>query len=183
MAKKFDRKAPWVVDSNYELKAYPSSRRKKWAPNSNDRLRLTKTKIKYCNSWFFQVWLRRLFWPKAMGLWPENGAKSRNAARVSPLGIHCQGQKTLLKTSSLMITVSKNIPKKVEVLVNFCLLQSLKSIFWKLFHRGPENFKKFRAKKLVKSNKWISQKFFFYQSPLFAISKMAKNPFLNWEKV
>ena len=24
MAKKFDRKAPWVVDSNYELKAYPS---------------------------------------------------------------------------------------------------------------------------------------------------------------
>ena len=160
MAKKFDRKAPWVVDSNYELKAYPSSRRKKWAPNSNDRLRLTKTKIKYCNSWFFQVWLLRLFWPKAMGLWPENGAKSRNAARVSPLGIHCQGQKTLLKTSSLMITVSKNIPKKVEVLVNFCLLQSLKSIFWKLFHRGPENFKKSRAKKLVKSNKSISWKKF-----------------------
>ena len=63
-------------------------------------------KIKYCNSWFFQVWLLRLFWPKAMGLWPENGAKSRNAARVSPLGIHCQGQKTLLKTSSLMIMVS-----------------------------------------------------------------------------
>ena len=50
-----------------------------------------------------------------MGLWPENGAKSRNAARVSPLGIHCQGQKTLLKTSSLMIMVSQNISSKSAI--------------------------------------------------------------------
>ena len=37
-------------------------------------------------------------------------------------------------------------------------------------------------KKLMKSNKSISRKkFFFYQIPFFAISKMAKNQFLNWE--
>ena len=41
---------------------------------------------------------------------------------------------------------------------------------------GPENLKKSRQKKkLVKSNKSISRK-------NFAISKMAKNQFLNWEK-
>ena len=34
----------------------------------------------------------------------------------------------------------------------------------------------------MKSNKSISQKFFFDQNPLFVISKMAKNQFLNWEK-
>ena len=41
-------------------------------------------------------------------------------------------------------------------------------------------FKKFQAKKLVKSNKSISR---IGQIPFFAISKMAKNQFLNWEKV
>ena len=34
----------------------------------------------------------------------------------------------------------------------------------------------------MKSNKYISQKIFFDQIPFFAISKMAKNPFLNWGK-
>ena len=50
-------------------------------------------------------------------------------------------------------------------------------------HSGPENLKKSRPKKLVKSNKPISRKKFFAQFPLFANSKMAKNQFLNWEKV
>ena len=44
-------------------------------------------------------------------------------------------------------------------------------------------FKKVQAKKLVKSNKSISRKNFFDQNSFFAISKMAKNQFLNWEKV
>ena len=42
---------------------------------------------------------------------------------------------------------------------------------------GPENLTKSRTKKLVKSNKSISQ------NPFFAISKMAKNQFLRWENV
>ena len=50
-------------------------------------------------------------------------------------------------------------------------------------HSGPENVKKSRTKKLMKSNKSISQKNFVDQIPFFAISKMAKNQFLNWEKV
>ena len=48
---------------------------------------------------------------------------------------------------------------------------------------GPENLKKSRPKKLLKSNKSISRKKFFDQIPFFAISKMAKIQFLNWEKV
>ena len=47
---------------------------------------------------------------------------------------------------------------------------------------GPENFKKSRTKKLVKSNKSISRKKILDQNPFFAISKMAKNPFLNGGK-
>ena len=50
-------------------------------------------------------------------------------------------------------------------------------------HSGPENFKKFRQKKLVKSNKPISRKKFFDQILFLAISKMAKNQFLNWKKL
>ena len=42
-------------------------------------------------------------------------------------------------------------------------------------------FKKVQARKLVKSNKSISR-IFFDQIPFFAISKMAKNQFLNWGK-
>ena len=39
-------------------------------------------------------------------------------------------------------------------------------------------------KKLVKSNtKSISRIFFYDQNQFYAISKMAKNQFLNWEKV
>ena len=49
-------------------------------------------------------------------------------------------------------------------------------------------FKKVQAKKIreikgVKSNKSISRKKILDQNPFFAISKMAKNQFLNWEKV
>ena len=55
---------------------------------------------------------------------------------------------------------------------------------WKFIHNsGPENLKKSRPKKLLKSNKSISKNFFFDQIPFYAISKMAKNQFLNWEKV
>ena len=54
-------------------------------------------------------------------------------------------------------------------------------IFWSNWHCGPENLKKSRPKKLVKSNKSISRNF-FDQIQFFAISKMAKNHFLNWEK-
>ena len=48
-----------------------------------------------------------------------------------------------------------------------------------ILHSGPENLKKSRPKKLVESNKSISRKKFFDQNPFFAISKMAKNQFLN----
>ena len=51
------------------------------------------------------------------------------------------------------------------------------------YHSRPEKLKKSRPKKLVKSNKSISRKNYFDQIPFFAISKMAKNQFLNWEKV
>ena len=50
-------------------------------------------------------------------------------------------------------------------------------------HSRPENLKKCRPKKLVKSNKSISRKIFFDKIPFFAVSKMAKYLFLNWEKV
>ena len=49
-------------------------------------------------------------------------------------------------------------------------------------HSGPENLKKSRQKKIMKSNKSISRKYLFDQIPFFAISKMAKNQFLNWGK-
>ena len=35
----------------------------------------------------------------------------------------------------------------------------------------------------MKSNKSISRKNFFGQIPIFAISQMTKNQYLNWEKV
>ena len=43
--------------------------------------------------------------------------------------------------------------------------------------------KKSRPRKLVKSNKSILWKKILGQIKFFAISKMAKNQFLNWEKV
>ena len=50
-----------------------------------------------------------------------------------------------------------------QITTNFektCLLHTL--------HSGPENKKKSRPKKIVKSNKWISQKnYFFYLNPFF----------------
>ena len=48
---------------------------------------------------------------------------------------------------------------------------------------GQKIKKKSRSKKLVKSNNSISRKNFFDQFAFFAISKMAKYQFLNWEKV
>ena len=53
----------------------------------------------------------------------------------------------------------------------------------KIVHGGPENLRKVQAKKFRKSNKSISRKKFFDQIPIFAISTMPKNQFLNWEKV
>ena len=52
-----------------------------------------------------------------------------------------------------------------------------------LDHSGSEKLKKSRPKKLVKSNKSILPKNFFDQIQFFAISKMARNQFLNWKKV
>ncbi len=49
-------------------------------------------------------------------------------------------------------------------------------------HSRPEILKKFRPKKVVKPNKTISQ-VFLGQIQFFAILKMAKIQFLNWEKV
>jgi len=49
-------------------------------------------------------------------------------------------------------------------------------------HNRPENLKKSRPKKLLKSNK-LFHEIFLDQIPFFAISKIAKNQFLNWEKV
>ena len=46
-------------------------------------------------------------------------------------------------------------------------------------HSGPEYLKKSRPKKLVKSNKSISQNFILTNFHFFAISKMAQNQFLN----
>ena len=48
-------------------------------------------------------------------------------------------------------------------------------------HSGPENLKKSRPKKPVKSNKSISRKK-IGQIPFFANWKMAENQCLNWEK-
>ena len=80
---------------------------------------------------------------------------------------------------------------------NFCILSeihkiiaSLKNKLYAFFlyigcpiwiHSGPENLKRSRPKKLVKQKKKKIN--FFYQNPLSAISKIAKNQFLNWEKV
>ena len=46
-------------------------------------------------------------------------------------------------------------------------------------YNRPQNLKKSRPKKLVKSIKSISRKKFLKQIPFFAISKMAKNQFLT----
>ena len=63
----------------------------------------------------------------------------------------------------------------------FIFISKKNTKLWLVFvltHRGPEYLKKFRPKKLVKSNKSIPQ-IFFGQIPFFAISKLAKNQFLN----
>ena len=62
-------------------------------------------------------------------------------------------------------------------------LENYNVIYYNLTVAGPEKLKKSRPKKLVKSNKSISRIYFFGQIPFFAISKLAKNQFLNWEKV
>lgn len=50
---------------------------------------------------FFSGWLQRLCWLKAMAHWLASGEKSRNAAQVSPPGIHCQGQKVRIEATSM----------------------------------------------------------------------------------
>ena len=50
-------------------------------------------------------------------------------------------------------------------------------------HTGPEKLKKSSPKKLMDSNKLISRKNVFVPNPFFAIFKLAKNQFLNWEKI
>ena len=69
---------------------------------------------------------------------------------------------------------------KLNILVCMILFTFFVCLFVYNFsaHSGPENFKKSRPKKLMKSNKSISRKKSF-----FAISKMTKNLFLNWKKV
>ena len=79
---------------------------------------------------------------------------------------------------SYMISWTQRAKIKRIVLLIFVRQEIKVSNFWKVkFFDLPQ-----WAKKLVKSNKSISRKF-FYQNPFFAISKMAKNQFLNWEKV
>ena len=78
----------------------------------------------------------------------------------------------LLKTQKL-----KN---KVFFLIFFLLHSAIAS---SRPHSGSEDLKKSRPKTLVKSNKSISRKTFLTKLHFFAISKMAKNQFLNWEKV
>ena len=58
--------------------------------------------------------------------------------------------------------------KKSHFTNSYCLLQHL--------HIGPENLKKSRPKKLVKSNKSISRKFYFDQIPFFL-------QFQKWPKI
>ena len=48
------------------------------------------------------AWLQRLCWPKAMAHWLANGEKSRNAVRVSPPGIHFQGQKVKIVLATVL---------------------------------------------------------------------------------
>ena len=58
--------------------------------------------------------------------------------------------------------------------------QQFRFVYISTMHcNGPENLKKSSPKKLVKSNKSISRKIVFDQFPFFALSKMAKNQFLN----
>ena len=54
-------------------------------------------------------------------------------------------------------------------------MKSLYYVFLQ-FHGGPENLKKSSPKKLVKSNKSISQKKFFDQNPFFL-------QFQKWSKI
>ena len=50
-------------------------------------------------------------------------------------------------------------------------------------HSEPENLKKSRPKKLVKLKIQLHEKKILDQKSIFAILKMVKNQFLNWEKV
>ena len=59
-------------------------------------------------------------------------------------------------------------------IVQVCITTNL---FFKTYSGPAEKLKKSRAKKLVKSNKSISQKNVVDQNTFFAISKMAKNQF------
>ena len=49
-------------------------------------------------------------------------------------------------------------------------------------HSGPENLKKSRPKKLVKSNKTISRKMFFNQIPFFCNFKNGQKSIFEMEK-
>ena len=51
-----------------------------------------------------------------------------------------------------------------------------------VIHSRPENIKKVQAKKTCEKKNQFHE-IFFDQIPFFAISKMAKNQFLNWEEV
>ena len=72
------------------------------------------------------AWLQRLCWPKAMAHWPANGEKSRNAVRVSPPGIHCQGQKvkivlaTVLQTGSAILAATATKFQMLNVAPTTC---------------------------------------------------------------
>ena len=79
------------------------------------------------------------------------------------------------------MTSSISYPKKNDQML--CYENSFVNVYCINYGaQGARKLKKFRPKKLVKSNKLISRNF-FYQIPFFAISKMAKSQFLNWEKV
>ena len=83
-----------------------------------------------------------------------------------------------------IFTIKIHEIKSARMLILCRILPNLASV--KSVYNGIVGLKILKSpgqKKLVKPNKSISRKNFFDQIPFFVISKMAKNQFLNWEKV
>ena len=81
--------------------------------------------------------------------------------------------------------LSKNKRKKEKIKVKgntYITVHRFSRTFFKKKSKKTKSVKKGAKFKKVQSNKSISRNF-FDQIPFFAISKMAKNQFLNWEKV
>ena len=80
--------------------------------------------------------------------------------------------------------LKKTRPKKIREIkyINFTKKIFLTNSIFCNFKNGQKSiFELEKSLKLIKYT--ISRKNFFEQIPLFAISKMVKNQFLNWKKV